>query len=80
MEQAAIRQTGRQVLTIRETAARYGYPEFAIRRLIKEGKLPVYKAGTRNYLTPAVFEKYLAEGMTYEHTEPARYIVPGARR
>ena len=78
MEQIT-RQTGRQVLTIRETAARYGFPEFAIRRLVKEGRLPVYKSGTRNYLTPAIFEKYLAEGAQCETPAPVQYIGLGHR-
>ena len=79
METTATRQAARRVLTIRETAARYGFPEFAIRRLVKEGKLPVYKSGTRNYITPAIFEKYLAEGAQCETPAPAQYVGLGRR-
>jgi len=53
---------GRQIMTIRETATRYGFPEFCIRRLVKTGEIAVIMSGTRAYITSAEFERYLQEG------------------
>lgn len=49
-------------LTIRETAKAYGFPEYAIRTLVKQGAFPVIQAGNRVYITRAVFEDYLQTG------------------
>lgn len=50
------------VLTIRETAQIFSFPEFAVRTLAKQGRFPVIQVGTRTYITRAAFEKYLQTG------------------
>ena len=49
-------------LTIKETAREYGFPEYAIRTLVKRGAFPVIQVGNRCYITRAKFEEYLERG------------------
>lgn len=49
-------------LTIKETAKKYNFPEFAIRTLVKRGAFPVIQVGNRVYITCAKFEEYLEKG------------------
>ncbi len=49
-------------LTIKETAREYGFPEYAIRTLVKRGAFPVIQVGNRCYITRAKFEEYLEKG------------------
>ena len=48
-------------LTIKETAKEFHFPEFAIRRLVKNGAFPVIQVGNRVYITREIFEQYLKE-------------------
>lgn len=50
------------VLTIKQAAGEFCFPEVALRTLIKEGKIPVIQVGNRVYITRKVFEEYLAKG------------------
>lgn len=56
--------TNRPVLTIKETAKEFQFPEFAIRRLVKNGAFPVIQVGNRVYITREVFAQFLKEGGT----------------
>lgn len=49
-------------LTIKQTAAQYNFPEFAIRTLVKRGAFPVVQVGNRCYIVRSVFEEYLKTG------------------
>ena len=49
-------------LTIRETAQTFGFPEYAVRTLVKQGRFPVIQVGKRSYIVRAVFEEYLKGG------------------
>jgi hypothetical protein len=61
------------VLTIKQTAAAYSFPEFGLRTLIKCGAFPVIKCGTRVYIVKQVFEEYLKTGgMIYDGQKPKR--------
>jgi len=51
-------------LTIKETAKEFQFPEFAIRRLVKNGAFPVIQIGNRVYITREIFAQYLKEGGT----------------
>jgi hypothetical protein len=59
-----LKQTDRekQVLTIREAAKRYGFPEFGLRNLIKRGAFPTIACGNRHYITVAVIERFIETG------------------
>lgn len=59
------------VLTIKQAAQEFNFPEYAIRTLVKQGAFPVIQVGTRCYITREVFTDYLKSGGT-------RYK-PGAR-
>lgn len=50
------------VLTIREIARTYGFPEYAVRTLVKEGRFPVIQVGTRSYISRVVFEDFINTG------------------
>ena len=49
-------------LTIKETAAEFQFPEFAIRTLVKRGAFPVIQVGNRVYIVRDVFADYLQKG------------------
>ena len=50
------------VLTIKETAKEFAFPEFAIRTLTKRGAFPVIQVGKRCYIVRQVFEDFLQKG------------------
>lgn len=50
------------ILTIRETAREFQFPEFAVRTLVKRGAFPVILAGTRIYIAREVFERFIKAG------------------
>lgn len=52
----------KSALTIREISRMFGFPEYAVRTLVKEGRFPVIQVGTRSYIVKAVFEDFLATG------------------
>ncbi|MDR1705683.1 MAG: helix-turn-helix domain-containing protein [Clostridiales bacterium] len=49
-------------MTIKQTAEAFNFPEFAIRTLVKQGRFPVVKVGTRVYIIRSTFEDYLKSG------------------
>lgn len=49
-------------MTIKETSKTFGFPEYAIRTLVKQGRFPVIQVGKRSYIVKAVFEDYLKTG------------------
>lgn len=51
-------------LTIRQAAKEYGFPEHAIRNLVKRGEFPIVQTGNRVYIMPHVIEQYLQTGGT----------------
>ena len=51
-------------LTIRQAAKEYGFPEHAIRSLVKRGEFPIVQTGNRVYIMPHVIEQYLQTGGT----------------
>ena len=54
--------TEKPALTIRETAERFQFPEYAIRTLVKNGAFPVIKVGNCCYISRDVFADYLRKG------------------
>ena len=56
------RNPSKAVLTVKETAREYHFPEHTLRTLIKQGIIPVIRSGNRSYVVPAKFEEYLAKG------------------
>ena len=62
------------VLTIKELAKEFGFPEFGIRGLIKRGAFPVIKCGNRCYVVRDVFEEYLRSGGELYDTGNAKKI------
>ena len=52
----------KQVLSIRETAQEFGFPEYTVRQLVKRGAFPVIRSGNRVYIVPYVFEEFLKSG------------------
>lgn len=52
----------KQALTIREIAKEFSFPEYAIRRLVKTGKINVIQCGNRCYITRNAFSEYLRKG------------------
>ncbi|MCD7712341.1 MAG: helix-turn-helix domain-containing protein [Firmicutes bacterium] len=52
----------KSALTIKETAREYGFPEYAIRTLVRRGAFPVVQCGNRCYIVRSVFEEYLQKG------------------
>jgi hypothetical protein len=40
----------------------YGFPEYGIRRLIKQGAFPVIRSGNRCYVSRQVFDEYIKSG------------------
>ncbi|MDR1734454.1 MAG: helix-turn-helix domain-containing protein [Oscillospiraceae bacterium] len=55
-----------KIYTIKEAAAEYGFTESALRRWIRQGDIPVFRAGTRYYLTDVIVEDFLATGAKTE--------------
>lgn len=56
--------TSKTIMTIKETAREYSFPEHGLRGLVKRGELPVIRCGNRSYITRAVFEEFLMKGGT----------------
>ena len=55
-----------KMLTIRQAAQMFGYPEFGLRGLVKRGAFPVIRCGNRCYIVRAILEAYLEkEGVRY---------------
>ncbi len=52
----------KKVLTIRETAKAFDFPEFALRTLVKTGRFPVIQVGSRVYIVRETFEAYIQSG------------------
>jgi len=50
------------VLTIKEAAKEYRFPEFGLRGLVKRGAFPVIMCSSRVYISRQVFEDYLKSG------------------
>ncbi len=50
------------ILTIRETAKEFNFPEFAVRTLVKRKAFPVIRVGTRTYITREIFENFVRSG------------------
>lgn len=50
------------VLTIRETAKAFNFPEYAIRTLVKRGAFPIVQVGNRCYIVREAFAEYLKTG------------------
>lgn len=58
----------KRVLTIRETAKAFDFPEFALRTLVKTGQFPVVQVGSRVYIVRETFESYIKSGgERYDH-------------
>lgn len=63
-----IRKTGgkvmgdKDILTIRETSRAFDFPEYAIRRLVKDRRFPTIQVGNRAYISRSVFENFLESG------------------
>ena len=49
-------------LTIRQAAQEYGFPEHAVRTLVKRGEFPIVQTGNRVYIMRHVFDQYLQAG------------------
>ena len=49
-------------LTIRQAAQEYGFPEHAVRTLVKRGEFPIVQTGNRVYIMRHVFDQYLQTG------------------
>ena len=62
--------TEKPALTIRETAQAFNFPEYAIRKLVKNGAFPVIKSGNRCYISREVFTDYLKKGGTIYAATP----------
>ena len=52
----------RKILTVRQAAAQYGFPEYGLRGLIKRKAFPVIQCGNRCYITRSVLEAYIEKG------------------
>jgi hypothetical protein len=50
------------VLTIKKSSEEFGFPELAIRTLVKQGVLPCIRVGNRSYIVREVFAEYLRRG------------------
>jgi len=55
-------QNSKRILTIKEAAKAYSFPEYTLRRLVKEGAFPVIQAGKRAYIVRERFEEFLGTG------------------
>ena len=53
---------GQKILTIKQAAKTYGFPEFGLRTLVKRGAFPVIRCGNRCYITRTVLEAYIEKG------------------
>ena len=51
-----------EMLTIRQAAKQKILPERALRRLVKEGKLPVVQVGRVGYVNVALLKEWLSSG------------------
>ena len=58
------------ILTIKEAAKEYAFPEYGLRGLIKTGVFPVIRCGTRCYITRKVLETYIESGGEYYTKKP----------
>lgn len=65
-------EAAKTIMTIRQAAQEYGFPEFGLRNLIKRGAIPAIRCGNRCYITRTVFEEFLKKG--------GEYATNGARR
>ena len=52
----------KKILTIRQAAEQFGFPEYGLRGLVKRGAFPVIRCGNRCYIARAVLEAYLDKG------------------
>lgn len=52
----------RAVLTIKEAAGHFGFPEYGLRSLVKRGAFPVIMCGNRAYISRAVLEAFFERG------------------
>lgn len=50
------------IMTIRQAAREYGFPEYGLRNLIKRGAFPVIRCGNRSYITRNAFEEFIQKG------------------
>ena len=50
------------IMTIRQAAQEFGFPEFGLRNLIKRGAFPVIRCGNRSYITRQILEDFIAKG------------------
>ena len=50
------------ILTVRQAAREFGFPEFGLRNLIKRGAFPVIRCGNRCYISRTVLGDYIAKG------------------
>ena len=51
-----------KILTIRQAARMFGFPEFGLRGLVKRGAFPVVRCGNRCYIAKIVLEEYIQRG------------------
>ena len=51
-----------EVMTIKQTAQKYGIPEHALRKLVRKEVFPIIKAGNRTYISKSAFEDFLRYG------------------
>jgi hypothetical protein len=51
-----------KILTIKQAAQMFSFPEYGLRSLIKRGAFPVIRCGNRCYITKSVLEAYLEKG------------------
>lgn len=52
----------KSILTIKEVAREFNFPEFAIRTLVKRKAFPVIRIGNRNYITRDVLDQFIKSG------------------
>ena len=51
-----------KILTSKQAAQVFGFPEFGLRGLVKRGAYPVIRCGNRCYIVRAILEAYLEKG------------------
>ena len=52
----------KSLLTIKQAAREYDFPEYGLRNKVKAGAFAVIKCGNRVYINRQVFEDYLLKG------------------
>jgi hypothetical protein len=63
-----------KILTIKQAAKQYGFPEYGLRGLIKRGAFPVIRCGNRSYITRTVLEAFIEKGgETYDAGKVKKY-------